>query len=84
MDKSPVVVKPNAGLPDPVTNEYNCSPEDFAEFAEKLIPLGVKVLGGCCGTNPEYIKSWLKCSKARSTSACIMISLPLAVHRHIL
>ena len=32
----PVVVKPNAGLPDPVTNEYNCSPEDFAEFAEKL------------------------------------------------
>ena len=56
----PVVVKPNAGLPDPVTNEYNCSPEDFAEFAEKLIPLGVKVLGGCCGTNPEYIKKRFK------------------------
>lgn len=52
----PVVVKPNAGLPDPVTNEYNCSPEEFAELAEKLIPLGIKVIGGCCGTNPDYIK----------------------------
>jgi 5-methyltetrahydrofolate--homocysteine methyltransferase len=52
----PVIVKPNAGLPDPVTNEYNCSPEEFAAFAEKLVPLGVKILGGCCGTNPEYIR----------------------------
>ncbi len=61
----PVVVKPNAGLPDPVTNEYNCSPEDFAEFAEKLIPLGVKVLGGCCGTNPEYIKKLAEMLKGK-------------------
>ncbi len=53
----PVVVKPNAGLPDPVTNEYNCSPEEFAQFAEKLIVLGVKILGGCCGTTPDYIKA---------------------------
>lgn len=51
----PVIVKPNAGLPDPVTNEYNCSPEEFAQFAEKLVPLGVKFLGGCCGTDPRYI-----------------------------
>ncbi len=51
----PVVVKPNAGLPDPVTNEYNCSAEEFAELAEALIPLGIKVIGGCCGTDPKYI-----------------------------
>lgn len=51
----PVVVKPNAGLPDPVTNEYNCSPEEFAELAQDLLPLGIKIIGGCCGTNPEYI-----------------------------
>ena len=51
----PVVVKPNAGLPDPVTNEYNCSAEEFAELAQTLIPLGIKVIGGCCGTDPKYI-----------------------------
>ncbi|SEK28582.1 homocysteine S-methyltransferase family protein [Ruminococcus albus] len=56
----PVVVKPNAGLPDPVTNEYNCSAEEFAEFAEKLIPLGIKVIGGCCGTDPTYIAALKK------------------------
>ena len=56
----PVVVKPNAGLPDPVTNEYNCTPQDFAEYAEKLLPLGVKILGGCCGTNPDYIRELSK------------------------
>lgn len=52
----PVVLKPNAGLPDPVTNEYNVSPKQFAELMEKLVPLGVKIFGGCCGTNPEFIR----------------------------
>ena len=52
----PVVLKPNAGLPDPVTNEYSVSPKQFAELMEKLVPLGVKIFGGCCGTNPEFIK----------------------------
>ena len=52
----PVVVKPNAGLPDPVTNEYNVDEKEFAELMLKLVPLGVKVLGGCCGTAPSYIR----------------------------
>lgn len=52
----PVVLKPNAGLPDPVTNEYNVSPKRFAELMSKLVPLGVKMFGGCCGTNPEFIR----------------------------
>lgn len=52
----PVVLKPNAGLPDPVTNEYNVSPKQFAELMSKIVPLGVKIFGGCCGTNPEYIR----------------------------
>lgn len=52
----PVVLKPNAGLPDPVTNEYSVTPKQFAELMEKLVPLGVKIFGGCCGTNPEFIK----------------------------
>ena len=53
----PIVVKPNAGLPDPKTDEYDVSPEDFAKSIEKLLPLGIKFVGGCCGTTPEYIKT---------------------------
>lgn len=53
----PIIVKPNAGLPDPLTNEYNVSPEQFADEIEKLIPYGIRIVGGCCGTSPEYIKA---------------------------
>ena len=52
----PVVLKPNAGLPDPVTNQYSITPKEFAGLMQKLVPLGVKIFGGCCGTNPEFIK----------------------------
>lgn len=53
----PVVLKPNAGLPDPLTGEYSVDPQQFAEFVEKIVPLGVRIFGGCCGTNPEYISA---------------------------
>lgn len=52
----PLIAKPNAGLPDPRTNEYNITPDEFAEQMEKLAALGVKFYGGCCGTNPTFIK----------------------------
>lgn len=52
----PIIVKPNAGLPDPVTNEYNITEFEFADYMEKLVPFGVKIFGGCCGTNPDYIR----------------------------
>ena len=51
----PVVVKPNAGLPDPVTGEYSIDAEMFASYMEKYADMGVKIFGGCCGTSPEYI-----------------------------
>lgn len=54
--KLPIIVKPNAGLPDPVTNEYNVTPPQFAEFMKDLRKYGIKVFGGCCGTNPEFIR----------------------------
>lgn len=52
----PLVVKANAGLPDPNSNEYDVYPDDFAECVQKLLKYGVKVIGGCCGTTPEYIE----------------------------
>lgn len=52
----PLVLKPNAGLPDPETNSYNVTPDEFAHTMMLCAKLGVKFLGGCCGTNPEFIQ----------------------------
>ena len=51
----PLVVKPNAGLPDPVTGEYLVDPAEFAQAVVKFAQLGVTVYGGCCGTTPQHI-----------------------------
>lgn len=56
----PIVAKPNAGLPDPVTNEYDVTPEEFAESAAGLVKYGIKLTGGCCGTDPDYIRALSK------------------------
>ena len=52
----PLVVKPNAGLPNPDTGLYDISTKDFVQYVEKFLAYGVKFIGGCCGTTPAYIK----------------------------
>ena len=52
----PVLIRPNAGLPDPATNLYNTTPQEYADVMEQIAGMGVKVLGGCCGTDPDYIR----------------------------
>ena len=57
----PIIVKPNAGLPDPNSNTYSVLPDDFAESISKIIDFGtVKLVGGCCGTTPDYIRALKK------------------------
>lgn len=51
----PVIAKPNAGLPDPVTGRYDMGPEDFAAALLPCLEAGVTIFGGCCGTSPDYI-----------------------------
>lgn len=51
----PVLIRANAGLPDPVTNLYDVTAEEYADIAEKMADMGVKMFGGCCGTTPEFI-----------------------------
>jgi len=55
----PVLIQANAGLPVVRNNEayYDVSEVEFAETVAKFIQLGVKMVGGCCGTTPEYIKA---------------------------
>ncbi len=51
----PLMIQPNAGLPDPKTGAYSLSPEDYGQSMVKFAQLGIQILGGCCGTNPDYI-----------------------------
>ncbi len=53
----PLIVKPNAGLPDPATGEYTLTPERFARQMEAYLELGVMAMGGCCGTTPDFIRA---------------------------
>ncbi len=62
----PIVVKPNAGLPDPSSQEYDIGPEQFAGYIAALIPYGIKIAGGCCGTTPEYLGMLRKALEGRS------------------
>ena len=56
----PVIAKPNAGMPDPKTGLYRLSPDEFAEHMLPIAELGVDYMGGCCGTDPDYIAALSK------------------------
>jgi 5-methyltetrahydrofolate--homocysteine methyltransferase len=51
-------VKPNAGFPEIVNEEivYNETPGNFAKLSKEFIKMGARLIGGCCGTTPEFIK----------------------------
>ena len=70
----PLAAQPNAGIPRSVEgrNIYLCSPEYMASYARKFVAAGVRLVGGCCGTTPEHIrtmKSALRVGEARSKAA---------------
>ncbi len=57
--KVPVLVQPNAGLPVIENGEtvYKISPDEYADCMVRIAEKGCAVLGGCCGTSPEFIKA---------------------------
>ena len=56
----PVFVKPNAGLPHSDGSGYDLTSDDFAKIIDLYMGLGVIMVGGCCGTTPEYIEKTCK------------------------
>ena len=58
----PVLVKPNAGLPD-FEGNYDVSAEEFAQTMAEFVEKGVCLVGGCCGTTPAYIEALVKGTK---------------------
>lgn len=55
----PVILQPNAGLPKMIDGKtlFDVSAEEFSKEVSSLAKKGVRVVGGCCGTTPEYIKA---------------------------
>ena len=55
----PVLMKPNAGLPQEKDGKtfYNVGPEEFSEQIVPLIEKGLRIIGGCCGTTPDFIRA---------------------------
>ena len=74
----PVIVKPNAGLPDPVTNTYHFTPERFGACIRPFVEMGAVVFGGCCGTTPDHIRA-LRDTLAEMTPVPRETHIPSAV-----
>lgn len=62
----PVIANPNAGLPVVSDGKtvYNIDADEFADYMQKLAEKGVNILGGCCGTTPEYMKKTVEKTKS--------------------
>ena len=73
----PVILKPNAGLPRAIDGKtvFDVSPEEFAKTTADLATLGVRAVGGCCGTTPEYISALAEKIKA-------VTPIPLSKKQH--
>ena len=59
----PVIAKPNAGMPvidDQGNAVYSMNPADFAKHMQVLVENGAGIIGGCCGTTPEFIREMKK------------------------
>ena len=54
----PVIVQPNAGLPRVDGNKtvYDITEEEFASYMKTIAEKGARILGGCCGTNDDFIR----------------------------
>lgn len=73
----PVVLKPNAGLPRSVNGKtvYDVNEDEFSLEVSSLVKKGVRVVGGCCGTTPDYIRSL-------NSSLTDVMPMPITVKEH--
>ena len=78
----PVIVQANAGLPKIVDGQaiYDIDAEEFYEGVKNFVEVGASIIGGCCGTNPEFINkisqnlSELKIVNIEKKNNCVVCS----------
>ena len=73
----PVFVKPNAGLPNP-DGSYNLNAAEFSAEMKAYALIGVSMVGGCCGTTPDFI------AKLRETFAPLVPADKIPIRRSCL
>lgn len=68
----PIIVSPNAGLPKTENGEtvYDVLPEDFSDEMVEIAKSGAVILGGCCGTTPDYMRCLVE--KVSALEPCIV------------
>lgn len=76
----PVMVQPNAGLPKVQNGEtvYDISQEDFASQISKMLDMGARIIGGCCGTDPSFISMLAALIKDRKPAQCKLPAITAA------
>lgn len=64
----PVLVQPNAGLPKMKDGQtvYDVTPEEYSKYVCDFAKKGAAILGGCCGTTPDFIREVCKSLKDRT------------------
>jgi len=62
----PIMVEPNAGLPHMKNDKtvYDITESEFTQYMVEIAEIGGMILGGCCGTTPDYIKSLINATQA--------------------
>lgn len=65
--RCPVMVQPNAGLPHMIDGEtvYDVHPADFASAMQPIIEAGASIVGGCCGTTPDFTRELVALTQGR-------------------
>ncbi|MDA0329490.1 MAG: bifunctional homocysteine S-methyltransferase/methylenetetrahydrofolate reductase [Gemmatimonadetes bacterium] len=73
----PLSAQPNAGLPRTVRDRkmYLASPEYMAEYARRMIDVGVRFVGGCCGTTPDHVQK-MRDSVAALQPRHVVVTVP--------
>ena len=68
--KIPLIAKPNAGMPIETETGtiFSMPANEFADHMKKLTEAGISVIGGCCGTTPEYIRGLTNLTKSEAAS----------------
>ena len=74
----PLCVKANAGMPELVKGEviYQQKPEQFSSYTKEFVENGVRLIGGCCGTTPEFISALRKDLAEIETPELCLKSIP--------
>lgn len=83
--KVPIIAKPNAGLPQLINDMtiFDMDAREFASYTRKMISAGACLIGGCCGTTPEYISLMKKNIKNRKIKIKKKIPLALSSYQKV-